>query len=78
MVIMHLYSLPALNNKYWSVADDNSLLADCDTGTCPFLIEFQGQSLLSIKAPNGKYLKGEQNSFVAKGEEIDSFTLWEY
>ncbi|XP_046352817.1 fascin-like [Haliotis rufescens] len=72
------YYMKALNNKYWSVADDNSLLADSDTGTCPFLIEFQGQSLLSIKAPNGKYLKGEQNSFVAKGEEIDSSTLWEY
>ncbi|XP_067672774.1 protein singed-like [Haliotis asinina] len=72
------YHLKALNNKYWTVADDNTLLADSDTGTCPFLIEFRGQSLITIMAPNGKYLKGEQNSFVAKGEEIDPSTLWEY
>lgn len=50
-----------------------------DDNATKFQIQFCGGSMLVIKAPNGCYLKGEQNGlFKAVGEEINSATLWEF
>ena len=45
----------------------------------PFEFEFREQSKFAIKAPNGKYIKGEQNgSFSATGVDVTKAALWEY
>lgn len=45
----------------------------------PFMFEFSAQSKFAIKAPNGKYIKGEQNGiFSAKTDTITKAALWEY
>jgi fascin 1/2 len=60
------------------VADDASIAV---AGNEPqnFRFEFREHSKFAIKAPNGRYLKGEQNgSLSANGDEISNATLWEY
>uniref|UniRef100_A0A2C9JG25 Fascin n=1 Tax=Biomphalaria glabrata TaxID=6526 RepID=A0A2C9JG25_BIOGL len=72
------YFIKGSNNKYWRLSEDASVVADGDTPV-PFLLEPKGQSVLSIKAPNGCYLKGEHNGlFRAVGQELDASMLWEY
>lgn len=67
-----------VSGKYWSLADDCRINPDADEATW-FTIEFHKQSFITIKAPNGRYLKGEQNgNFRAVGEEVGSDTLWEF
>ncbi|GAB1608309.1 protein singed-like [Argonauta hians] len=73
-----IYHFKGHNNKYWSIGDDGSLFAD-STGPTPFILEFRGQSMFTVKAPNGSFLKGEQNGiFKATGKEVNSSTLWEF
>lgn len=56
--------------SYWNVdpADKNAILLG--PSPAPFSLEFQGRSKLCIRAPNGKYLKSEQNGiFSASADE---------
>ena len=44
-----------------------------------FKFHFKGQSKFGIQAPNGMYIKGEQNGiFSAKSGDIGKAELWEY
>lgn len=73
-----IYHFKGHNGKYWSIGDDKSLFAD-STGPTPFIVEFRGQSMFTVKAPDGCYLKGEQNGiFKASSKEVNASTLWEF
>lgn len=70
--------LSGANNKYWRLAEDASIVADGDSPV-PFLLEPRGSSILTVKGPNGCYIKGEHNGlFRAIAQEVDPTTLWEY
>lgn len=72
------YNFKASNGKYWSVADNDMVMLDGD-GPTPFIVEFKGNSKLTIKAPNGNLLKTEQNGlFKATGTEVNASTLLEF
>ncbi|XP_060066991.1 fascin-like [Ylistrum balloti] len=63
------YFVKGENGKYWSIGPDNSIQADGTTPT-PFTFEFNGNSELMIRAPNGMYLKGEKSGgFAANSPE---------
>lgn len=65
----HIFSL-GKGGSYWNVdpADKNAILLG--PSPAPFSLEFQGRSKLCIRAPNGKYLKSEQNGiFSASADE---------
>nr|AUR53645.1 protein singed [Octopus vulgaris] len=73
-----IYHFKGHNNKYWSIGEDGSLFAD-STGPTPFILEFRGQSMFTVKAPDGSFLKGERNGiFKATGKEVNASTLWEF
>lgn len=73
-----IYVFSASNGKYWSVADNDMVMLDGD-GPTPFIVEFKGNSKLTIKAPNGNLLKTEQNGlFKATGTEVNASTLLEF
>ena len=66
------------NEKYWSVDAEGMVNADSEVKH-PFIFEMRQQSRFAIKAPNGSYIKGEQNGiFSAKETELSKATLWEY
>lgn len=68
----------ASNGKFWSVADNDLVMLDGD-GPTPFIVEFMGNSKMTIKAPNGNLLKTEQNGlFKATGTEVNANTLLEF
>lgn len=68
---------PGPDGKFWNVADDTMVHADA-TGS-KFQFQFCGGSMMAIRAPNGSFLKGEQNGlFKANGTEIGATTLWEF
>lgn len=68
------------NGKYWSVEGDGSISAS-QTAPQPFIFEFRAHSKMAIKAPNGCYIRGEQNGIMsAKSKEFDrnKTVMWEY
>jgi len=66
------------NGRYWSVDASGNLNAD-QSAPQPFFIELRGHSKMAIKAPNGNYIKGEQNGIMsALGSDLKKATLWEY
>lgn len=66
------------NNRYWHVEDDFFISADGAPASY-FYLELQDHTLLSIRAQNGNYLRGEQSGiFKANGKEIKNDTLWEF
>lgn len=74
------YYLKGHNGKYWSVESDGSLNAN-DSNPKPFIFEFRAHSKMAIKAPNGCYIRGEQNGIMsAKSTEFDKnkTVIWEY
>ncbi|GFR65618.1 fascin [Elysia marginata] len=72
------YFLKGANNKYWRLNEDASIVSDASTPE-PFLLLPQGSSILTIKGPNGSFIKGEQNGiFRCIGQEIEPNMLWEY
>ncbi|ESO84220.1 hypothetical protein LOTGIDRAFT_108036 [Lottia gigantea] len=72
------YGFKGPNGKYWGLNAESFVMAEQEKPV-NFLLEFRKQSQISIKAPNGKYLKGEQNGlFRARGDEIEAGSLWEY
>ncbi|XP_061181651.1 fascin-like [Saccostrea echinata] len=72
------YTLKASNGKFFSIADNDLLMLDGD-GPTPFIIEFMGNSKMTIRAPNGNLLKTEQNGQIkANGTEVNASTLLEF
>lgn len=68
----------AANGKYWSVADDGSIMAD-GSGKSLFRLQCRDNRVLTIRADNGCFIKGEQNGlFRAIGHEVEPPVLWEY
>ena len=67
------------NDLYWTVDGEGHINADSTSrpGT-PFYFQLVGQSRLIIKAPNGKYMKGEQNGIFSAKAEHEKATKWEY
>ena len=71
-------SVAGHNGKYWSVDGEGNLNAD-QSEPQAFIIELRGQSKMAIKAPNGNYIKGEQNGIMsAKSPDLQKATMWEY
>lgn len=72
------YYFKGHNGKYWSVDATGNLNAD-QSAPQPFFIELRGHSKMAIKAPNGNYIKGEQNGIMsALSNDLKKATLWEY
>ena len=72
------YQIKDTNKKYFKIESDNSLSVNGDSPT-DFFFEIHATSRMAIIAPNGKYLKGQQNGgFAATGDSIGPNTLWEY
>lgn len=72
------YYFKAANGKYWSVADDGSIMADGSPKSA-FTLQCRDTRTLTLRADNGCYVKGEQNGlFRAKGLEVEPAVLWEY
>jgi len=72
------YYLVGHNGKYWSVDGEGNINADRPDPQ-PLIIELRGQSKMAIRAPNGHYIKGEQNGIMsAKSSDLQKATLWEY
>lgn len=78
MNLSTVYYFTGSNGKYWSVSSENTVNPDSATPV-DFIVEFQPESKLTIKAPNGNFMKGEQNGlFRALAQDQESATLWEY
>ena len=72
------YNIQGANKKFFKIESDNTLSINGDAPT-DFFFELRANSRMIIVAPNGKFLKGQQNgSFSATGDSIASNTLWEY
>lgn len=72
------YFFKGHNGKYWAIDGEGNVNADSDAPQ-PFLLEMRKQSRFVIKAPNGNYIKGEQNGITtAKSSELAKATYWEY
>jgi len=68
------------NGKYWSVESDGNICAN-QASPQPFIFEFRAHSKMAIKAPNGCYVRGEQNGIMsATSKEFDrnKTVMWEY
>ena len=74
------YKIQAPSGKYFTTDSDVTISATADEASADsYSFELHPNSKLSIKAPNGNYLKGEQTGiFSAKGSAVDKSTLWEY
>ncbi|KAK3108269.1 hypothetical protein FSP39_004590 [Pinctada imbricata] len=71
-----VYHLKGDNEKYWSVTDGHTIKANSSKPS-PFILEFRGNSLLSILAPNGKYIRAEKSGgFRAVSDVVDKNSLW--
>lgn len=72
------YYMKDSNGKYWSLSDDCHVIADGDVPTA-FTIEFHRQTHISIKGPNQRYIRGEQNgNFRVVAEQLGADTYWEF
>ncbi|KAI8494916.1 Fascin [Branchiostoma belcheri] len=72
------YQLKGQDGKFWKMEGENNVAMSTEGGT-DFLIELREHSKFCIRAPNDKYLRGEQNGqFRATGTEVNKETLWEY
>ncbi|CAH1273843.1 fascin-2-like [Branchiostoma lanceolatum] len=72
------YQLKGQDGKFWKMEGENNVAMSSEGGT-DFLIELREHSKFCIRAPNDKYLRGEQNGqFRATGTEVNKDTLWEY
>lgn len=73
------YNIQGANGKFWKVEGDSTISVNGTTAQ-DFYFELRAHTHMCIVAPNGQYLKGEQNgAFTATGgSTINSSTLWEY
>lgn len=72
------YHFQAASGKYWKVEGD-SIVNNGDAGS-DFFIEFRAHTRMCIVAPNGQYIKSEQNGDfkITGGDNVSKSTLWEY
>ncbi|KAL4239704.1 Fascin [Mactra antiquata] len=71
------YTIKGQEGQYWNVGDDNQIYAD--SSPAKFQFQFNGRSMMAIRAPNGCFLKGEQTGLIkATSNEISSASLWEF
>lgn len=72
------YALRDAQGQYWTVADDLSVVCSGSAPT-PFLFLFCDLHKMAVRAPGGKYLKGDHaGGLKANADSLDSATLWEY
>ena len=73
------YKIKGANGKFWRIEGDNSISVNGDS-PIDFYLELRAHTHMCIMAPNGQYVKGQQNgSFsAAGGTSINSSVLWEY
>ena len=72
------YQFKGGNGKYFKIESDNTITLNGEAPT-DFFLELRAPSRMIIVAPNGKFLRGQQNGmFTADGDSIASNTLWEY
>ncbi|CAF1024117.1 unnamed protein product [Didymodactylos carnosus] len=71
------YHLKGSHGLYWELSNDLSISV---SGREPskFSIELCRQNRIIIKAPNGQYLKGEQNGAITTCSTVNQATLWEF
>ncbi|CAF1418885.1 unnamed protein product [Didymodactylos carnosus] len=71
------YYLKGSHGLYWELLNDSSISV---SGREPskFSIELCQQNRIIIKAPNGQYLKGEQNGSMTTCSTINQATSWEF
>ncbi|KAM4603663.1 fascin-like [Polymixia lowei] len=72
------YCLKDSQGKYWCVGDDTAV--SCSSAVpVQFLFEFCDLNKMAIRAPGGKYLKGDHaGGLKASADSPDNATLWEY
>ncbi|XP_002740359.1 fascin-like [Saccoglossus kowalevskii] len=82
--LMHLlyndgrYKLKTSGDKSWAVDSHGDVSID-GANSGDFILEFHRENKLCIRAPNDKYIKGEQSGiFRANGSEVNESTMWEY
>lgn len=73
------YYLKGSNAKYWTVDQEGNTISASSEERQPFQFEFRGLTRISIKAPNGLYLRGEQNgTLTASSSTVTKDCLWEF
>uniref|UniRef100_A0A8C4WZV1 Fascin n=1 Tax=Eptatretus burgeri TaxID=7764 RepID=A0A8C4WZV1_EPTBU len=71
------YTIQASNGKFWSIGPEN--VVGLASGATPFLFEFIALSRIAIRAPNGKYVQGDQAGLLtAKADCAGHTSFWEY
>ncbi|XP_037327954.2 fascin-like [Pungitius pungitius] len=72
------YALKDSQGKYWCVGDDAAVGCGSDAPV-QFLFEFCDLNKMAIRAPGGKYLKGDHAGGLKAGaDSLDGATRWEY
>ena len=73
-----VYHLKGANGKWWKQDSDGFFTTNGDSAL-DFHLELLRHTHFGIRAPNGKYLRGEKNgTFKSSGTEVNQETLWEY
>ena len=73
-----VYAIKAPSGSWVQLKDDDGFSSKGDSPT-NFFFEMRAHSRMTLIAPNGKYVKGEQSGgFKAQATEITNQTLWEY
>ena len=72
------YYFKGSNGKYWDV-DNEGMINAVSEQPKAFLIQITGQSRCAVKAPNGSFIKAEQNGIMsAKVIDVAQATCWEF
>jgi len=71
------YYIKGCSGKYLSLDSCGNISAD-SSEPHPFILELVELSKFLIKAPNGSYLKGEQNGIVQATADRSNATKWEF
>ncbi|XP_045568442.1 fascin isoform X2 [Salmo salar] len=72
------YSLRDSLGKFWCVGEESAVVCSGDTPTY-FLFELCDYNKMAVRAPGGRYLKGDHAGVLkANAEGVDNATLWEY
>ena len=73
------YKIKGANGKFWMIEGDSSISVNGDS-PIDFFLELRAHTHMCIMAPNGQYVKGQQNGgfTAAGGTSINSSVLWEY
>jgi fascin 1 len=67
------------NDRYLTIDPEDGGLVASSVDPQPFTFELRGRSRMTIRAPNGNYLVGQQNGLmIAKSADVEQATLWDY